>query len=100
VSQADLFRWGDDRPWTPKRASVEALETLPIKVVREDHRRILLALLEGPMCDAALLEATGVHPNALRARRGELVTAGLVVAQPDPVEWAGRRVTAWGLVSK
>lgn len=83
--------------WTPKRASVEALEALPLATVREDHRKILTALLDGPLCDADLLRKTGVHPNALRARRGELVTAGLIRMAGTTIGASGRRVTTWGL---
>lgn len=98
VSQSDLFRYGDDKPWTPKQSSVEALEALPIAKVREDHKRILLALLEGPKTDAELLEATGVNPNAIRARRGELVEAGLVVGLAEPkINANGRRCMVWAL---
>lgn len=100
MSQGALFAYGEDRPWTPKKASTEALEALPLKTVREDHRKILVALLDGPLCDADLLAVTGCHPNAIRARRGELVTAGLVKAMPEPVIRNGRKVTAWALVSR
>ena len=82
--------------WTPKRASVEALEVLPLKRVRDDHRRILAVLAAGPMTDVELLQATGCHPNAIRARRGELVEAGLVHLVGKK-EQSGRRVCLWGL---
>ena len=82
--------------WTPKRASVEALEALPLKRVRDDHRRILAVLAGGPMSDVQLLAATGCHPNAIRARRGELVEAGLVQLVTKEVQ-NGRKVCLWGL---
>ena len=91
MNQPDLFSW------SPKRASVESLEVLPLKRVRDDHRRIRLALLDGPLPDSDILAATGIHPNAIRARRGELVEAGLVKAMPEPVIRNGRKVTAWSL---
>lgn len=81
--------------WSPKRASVEALEALPLKTVREDHRRILDALRSGPKTDMELLALTGIHPNAIRARRGELVTAGLVGVAGAKTNENHRRVTLW-----
>jgi transcription initiation factor IIE alpha subunit len=97
MSQPDLFRWGDDRPWSPKRASVEALEALPLATVREDHRRILEALRPGSLTDAELQEATGIHPNAIRARRGELREAGLIRVVGKRQNASGRNCTTWGL---
>lgn len=84
--------------WSPKRASVEALEALPLKTVREDHKRILDALRSGPKTDEEIQAVTGLSPNSERPRRGELVSSGRVTACAEPGRSAsGRRATRWRL---
>lgn len=97
--QAPLFEYGTNRPWTPRQASVQALEALPLRTVRADHRRILEALRQGPMTDEQLQETTGIPANAERPRRGELVEAGLVEPLTDKTGMtkSGRRATLWSL---
>jgi transcription initiation factor IIE alpha subunit len=97
MSQVPMFDWGTDRPWTPKRASVEALERLTLATVSDSHRRILEALKAGPLTDAELQEATGIHPNAIRARRGELHESGLIRIDGKRPNRAGRNCTTWRL---
>lgn len=81
----------------PRRNRREAREALTPEGLREDHRRILEALRAGPLTDDQIREATGVHPNAVRARRGELVTRGQVVPVDSVVGPSGRKVTRWGI---
>ena len=81
--------------WTPAKASAAARDALTPKRLRDDHRAILRALADGPLPDTDILARTGIHPNAVRARRGELVEMGLVFASPTPLLRNGRKVTAW-----
>jgi len=81
--------------WTTRRASVESLEALSPATVSNAHRLILAALAKGPASDQELLEATGIHPNAIRARRGELHEAGLICIAGKKPNRAGRNVTTW-----
>jgi transcription initiation factor IIE alpha subunit len=91
VTQPDLFSW------TTRQASVEALERLTLATVSDAHRRILDALKEGPLTDAELQAATEIHPNAIRARRGELREAGLIRVVGKRQNASGRNCTTWGL---
>jgi predicted ArsR family transcriptional regulator len=83
--------------WSPRRASQEARDALTPARLREDHRRILDALQACPLSDEEIRARTGVHPNAIRARRGELVEMGMVEAVTDRagLSASGRRVTLW-----
>lgn len=82
--------------WSPRQASQEARNALAPARLRDDHRKILAALAAGPMTDMEILAASGVHPNAERARRGELEVQGLVIVAGHKVQ-NGRRATLWGL---
>lgn len=84
--------------WTPRKASAEALESLSVDRLRDDHLAIPAALKDGPKTDEQLLAITGINPNAIRARRGELVTRGDVVKHGEPgTTKSGRRATKWAL---
>jgi hypothetical protein len=82
--------------WSPRKASAEALDSLSIKTVGQQHHRILDALTGHSMTDEMIQDFTGLSPNAERPRRGELVTMGLVVACPEPGKTkSGRRAVQW-----
>ena len=79
----------------PARNRTEAREALTPRGLREDHRRILAALADGPLADDQIRERAGLHPNAVRARRGELVERGEVVPVGSTSD--RRPKTLWGL---
>ena len=81
----------------PAACRTEAREALTSDRLRADHSAILACLANGPLTDAEILAATGINPNAVRARRGELVTQGLVVPCGKRQGASGRLMTTWGL---
>jgi hypothetical protein len=82
----------------PRRNRTAAREALTPEGLRDDHLRILEALrVHGPKTDDSIRFLTGIHPNAIRARRGELVTRGQVVPVGSTIGSSGRKVTLWGL---
>lgn len=82
----------------PRRNRRESVEALVQERVSDAHRRILEALSDGPLTDDQIRERAGLHVNAVRPRRGELVTRGQVVPVGSTIGSSGRRVTLWGLV--
>jgi predicted ArsR family transcriptional regulator len=62
-------------------------------------QRILNALAEhGPLCDRELSELTGIPPNLVPPRRGELLAQGLIKFDTEEERGIeGRVVTVWRL---
>jgi transcription initiation factor IIE alpha subunit len=107
TAQASLFDSSDrvNPRAVARECRREALESLPERVLRDQHRAILSALttrtLSEGMTDEEIQAATGLNPNAVRPRRGELVEAGYLRESGLTRRTAsGRRATVWTLTGK
>jgi len=76
--------------------SREAAQSVKRQTVERDRGRILDALrLHRALTDEELCRVTGIAPNSLRPRRGELVKLGLVVEAGRGRTSTGRNATTW-----
>lgn len=100
MSQANLFEWSTDRPWTPRQASAEALgsvrESLP-----EVRARVFQAIRERPegmTCDEVEVALEMPHQTA-SARITELRDLGRIVSIGRRKTRSGRGANVWGAAS-